>query len=93
MVGQHVTRIVAANGVTYGSLRRTTAWWTARCPLTQRPYRGTHDALEPPLEVLDYDHAGTRSVANLGSETWARLDLDELPQDVGRAFGGRVSVS
>ena len=84
MAGQHITRIVAANGVAYGSPRRAAAWGTAKCPLIPRPYRDTYGALESPLEVLDHDHAGTLTVADLGSEIWERLGVHQLPRDVGR---------
>ena len=66
--GQHMTRVVAANGVPYGSAQRATAWGTAKCPLRPRPWRDTHGALEPLLEVLHHDDAGIRTVADLGSE-------------------------
>ena len=62
------------------------AWGTAKCPLIPRPYRDAYGALEPPLEVLDHDHAGTLTVADLGSEIWERLGVRELPRDVGREF-------
>ncbi|WP_420444518.1 sigma factor-like helix-turn-helix DNA-binding protein [Candidatus Poriferisodalis sp.] len=90
MAELHITRIVAANGVSYGSPRRAAAWGTANCPLIPRPYRDAYGALEPPLVVLDHDHAETLTVADLGSEIWERLGLHELPQAIGRELRGWV---
>ena len=71
MAGQHITRIVAASGVAYGSPRRAAAWGTAKFPLLPRHGR----RFEPPLDVLDHDDAGAVIVADLGTEVWERLGV------------------
>lgn len=85
-----IARIVAANGVSYGSPRLAAAWGTAGSPLLPRPYRDAYGALESPLVVLDDDCSATLTVADLGSEIWARLGVHELPQAIGRELRGWV---
>ena len=76
--GRRITRVVAADGVTYGAAQRASEWGRAACPLVPRQYREAYGTIELPLRLPGQPDLSPVTVANLGAEIWERLEVDEF---------------